>query len=339
MAAAIAGPGDAQPRAQPLARAELPVRETVLSDGVRRYSVPITIGGAALDAMLDTGSTGLRVLPGTVPRSALTGSGRKDVYVFASGLRLEGAAVQAQLGLGAVTGLAPLQDIATLSCTPWAAPTCPAARRSGLAGDGLAGEGFSAILGLNMARSQADNPLRALGVKRWIVALPRPGEAGPGRLILNPGAEEAADFVMLPLIANLGWRDAGIHDAAPGCLKTVSSDNGICGPVLLDTGAANITLINAGEAGRAFVDGGEAVLSLGGNIPVAPHKYPPGPRDRASRVGTRNDPHLPRPAMVAGVLPYFAYEVMYDAERGLIGLKPRPPMADGPRALSAPDPR
>lgn len=44
-------------------RAEVTVREVVLSDGMRRYAVPIRVGATDILAGLDSGSTGLRILP------------------------------------------------------------------------------------------------------------------------------------------------------------------------------------------------------------------------------------------------------------------------------------
>ena len=41
---------------------EVPIREVVLSDGVRRYAVTLTVDGVPIEAQLDTGSTGLRIL-------------------------------------------------------------------------------------------------------------------------------------------------------------------------------------------------------------------------------------------------------------------------------------
>ena len=44
-------------------RVEVPIRQTKISDGVIRYSVPVSIdGGGPIDAELDTGSFGLRIL-------------------------------------------------------------------------------------------------------------------------------------------------------------------------------------------------------------------------------------------------------------------------------------
>jgi hypothetical protein len=44
-------------------RVEVPIREVVLSDGVRRYGVPVKIGSQDALAGLDTGASGLRLMP------------------------------------------------------------------------------------------------------------------------------------------------------------------------------------------------------------------------------------------------------------------------------------
>jgi hypothetical protein len=70
-------------------RLEVPIKQTLLTDGVTRYSISVAIGGSPpIDVMLDTGSTGLRMLPGTVPVSAYTISNRPSVYGYGSGVRL-----------------------------------------------------------------------------------------------------------------------------------------------------------------------------------------------------------------------------------------------------------
>src|SRR5207344_1514729 len=103
----------------------------------------------------------------------------------------------------------------------------------GIASDGLPDEGFKAILGTDMAPAAVGNPLIAMGVRRWIVELPRPGEPGPGRLILNPDATDLAGFVMLPLAASYAQiQGGGVHDALPGCLAHAASRTRVCGAVL-----------------------------------------------------------------------------------------------------------
>jgi hypothetical protein len=37
------------------------------------------------------------------------------------------------------------------------------------------------------------------------------------------------------------------------------------------------------------------------------------------------DPGQSGASILAGILPYFSYEVLYDSARGVIGLEPRPP--------------
>src|SRR5947208_2231838 len=61
--AILAPPATAQ---APPARTELPIHAVKLSNGAVRFGVPIRIGATALEAALDTGSTGLRVLPGAL---------------------------------------------------------------------------------------------------------------------------------------------------------------------------------------------------------------------------------------------------------------------------------
>ena len=59
------GPNDRRGAAE---RVEVPIKQTVLTNGVIRYSVPVKIGNASpIDAALDTGSTGLSVLRAAVP--------------------------------------------------------------------------------------------------------------------------------------------------------------------------------------------------------------------------------------------------------------------------------
>ena len=46
---------------------EIPIKQTVMRHGALRYSVWVKVGDRSVEALLDTGSTGLRVLPAVVP--------------------------------------------------------------------------------------------------------------------------------------------------------------------------------------------------------------------------------------------------------------------------------
>ena len=64
-----------------------------------------------------------------------------------------------------------------------------------------------------------------------------------------------------------------------------------------------------------------------------------GDRDQGTRMSVRRETRVYGVVIYAGTAPYFAYSVLYDTRRQMVGLKPRPP-ADGPRAVevAAPPP-
>lgn len=60
------------------ARLVVPINQTVLHDGTIRYSIGMRINGQRFRVMLDSGSTGLRLMPRVVARLGLeTGELRK----------------------------------------------------------------------------------------------------------------------------------------------------------------------------------------------------------------------------------------------------------------------
>src|SRR5258708_8691166 len=221
-------------RAAPASRSEAPIRQSVLSNGALRYAVPIRVGRTALLASLDTGSTGLRILPGALAPADAAVSAEPETYGYASGSRYEGVVGEASVAIGAAEGTAQIHLIRGIGCFAYL-PHCPASRTTlaqyGIAGGGLPGEGFKAILGIDMAPGRVGNPLRSLGVRRWIVELPRPGE-GDGRLVLNPTQAETEGYAMLPLAAPYAHeRGGGLHDAVPGCLSNAAPHARACGVV------------------------------------------------------------------------------------------------------------
>ncbi len=243
--------GASSPRsAGTTARVEAPISQRRLSDGAIRYSVPVRIdGGRAIDAMLDTGSFGLRVMADVVPPQRYQPMPVVRGYHFASGIVLEGALAMADIAVGDAKTGAPVifQIVQSVHCAKLK-PDCPAARLAAadyrIGGDGLPGEGFTAIIGMSMRAPQVSspalNPLDFIGDRRWIVVLPRPGDADPGKLIINPDKREMAGFKYFPVALRPG---AAGHDLletqAPGCLDGEATDQDNCQPVPMDTGAAN----------------------------------------------------------------------------------------------------
>jgi len=343
LALGLAFPAAAQ--VAPAPRAEAPIVESRLSNGARRYAVPIEVGATHLMASLDTGSTGLRILPGLLGPADAAPLDEPETYGYASGSRYEGVVGEATVAMGGLAGRAPVHLIRAIGCFAYL-PHCPASRTSleryGIASDGLPGEGFKAILGIDMAPGRVGNPLRSLGVRRWIVELPRPGE-GPGRLILNPTDAEAAGYATAPLAAPYAHeRGGGLHDAVPGCLANAQTHARACGVVLLDTGAPGLAVANGRLEGGPWPAGSTAALEIfdarGGLAARALMTV--GDRDQGTRMSVRRETRVYGVVIYAGVAPYFAYSVLYDARRQTIGLKPRPPgpLANAPRATDAAPP-
>jgi len=297
--------------------AAIPIHESDMPNGMR-YSIGVRIGGSDVEAMLDTGSAGLYVLPATLTASDATVSSAGFRQSYGSGVELQGVIARASLSLGDVTGSSDIGLVQDVHCVD-DKPNC-AASRAGLAdyriGSGKPGVGFKAIFGINFRHTKAGNPLVAMGIKSWIVELPRPGEPNPGTLILNPTEQERAGYRLFHVDRDRSW--------LPGCL--LKDPDKVCGGVVLDSGAPGISVV-ASERPASFPwpngakvtlalkpDEGDA-LGVGFDIersPLSPTFLGAEPRPNAQQVIIR-----------AGTVPYFAYAVLYDEASDTIGLKSR----------------
>jgi hypothetical protein len=320
-------------------RGEVAVREVVLSDGTRRYAVPLQVGATAIDAGLDTGSTGLRILPGVLGDSDAKDEGPGESYNYGSGAELRGVKGRGVVSLGGVSGTSTVQLVRSVGCVE-AKPRCPVSRvpaaQYGIQGDGLANQGFKAILGINMSHTRIDNPFIAIGVRRWIVELPRPGEHAPGRIVLNPTEAEVAGFTVVPLVPSLQGLGGGRHDAVPGCLLNNVSRAKACGAVTLDSGAPGIEVSNGGLGSEPWPVGTEATLGFydpAGRLQAA-EALVIGQRAHASHLAFTQEPRISGVTVFSGLTAYFAYAVLYDAEHQTLGFKARPQAPGGPKAVA-----
>jgi hypothetical protein len=319
-------------------RVVVPITQTILPDGDIRYSVPIRIGNSdVVQALLDTGSTGLRILPDTVPVDTTTSTGFSSLYAYGSGDMLAGIIATAPITIGGATtdSAVPIEMVNAVGCET-DVPDCGANKVPladyGIGGDGIAGQGFKAILGISLqpatGEGYTDNPLLHIGAKRWILNLPEPGDGDNGALILNPDDSELQGYQLFHLtpIAGAGQgQDAGWQDSLPACLNDTSTDQSICGPAILDTGTPGIIAYNGTTHAPLWSPGDAAALNFsagggGPNVSFAADRFPGS--------GLLQEPASGGTALVAGVLPFFAYSVFYDAANGVIGLKPRPNAPD-----------
>ncbi len=328
LACIAAVPAMAQPRA------EVPIREVVLSDQARRYTIPITVGATAIEAGLDTGSSGLRILPGTLKADDAKADGGSDSESYGAGTRISGTVGHASLTIGGLTASIPVQLVEKADCTA-RIPNCPASRialgQFGMQGDGLPGEGFRAIIGINMAQAEIATPLRAIGAARWIVELPRPGGGAPGRLILNPGDDETKDFAMLPIAAAYHSQKGGLHDSVAGCILNATSQAKACGALMMDSGAPGIRVLHGGLGAKPWDNDTPALLAFyDGKDMRAIEQFKTGLREHASRLSFDEDALVSGTVIYAGLTPYFAFDVLYDPDKGEIGLRPRQPAPNAP---------
>lgn len=331
----LAGPAPAH--AQVPVRVEVPIREVVLSDGARRYAVPIRVGETAVEAGLDTGSSGLRILPGVLRPDDAAQTGTADTYAYGSGAKLDGVQGKATVSVGALSAATRVELIHKVGCSadkPGCAAGKVALKDYGIQGDGLPGEGFKAILGINMADAAIPSLFSGIGARRWIVELPRPGEGAPGRIVLNPTDEEMSGYVRLHVLPQFSRQEGGLHDAVQGCVQNVQTKQSLCGALLMDCGAPGVR-VEAAHPGPAWAAETPAVLALldNGKV-VAAARFSTDLKAHASKLTFVDQPEgRGRPqAIYAGLLPYFVWSVMYDPAAGVVAVKPRPPTPGGPAA-------
>ena len=275
-------------------RVAVPIHQTVLSDGAVRYWIPVTVGGnGPVKAMLDTGSFGLRILAQATPPDSYTTTGVQRTYAFQSGASLHGIIAEALVDIGGAAAQAPIpiQVVQSVDCVP-AKPACPVSKVSArdylIGGDGLAGEGFPAIIGLSLRSAgvvpAANNPLGLIGVRTWIITLPLPGDAAPGQIILNPGRAETARFKLFQMPRQPA-REAGAGGGGRGEARAGT---------------------NADRAAAGWQD-----LVIKGCLGAE------GAREfcGATRVDSGGGPKT--------IAPFLAFSVFYDQVRGKIGFRPR----------------
>ncbi|MBO9559806.1 MAG: hypothetical protein J7515_14650 [Caulobacter sp.] len=312
--------------AQPTERVEIPIHQTRFPGGVVRYWIKLSVDGAPpIEAMLDTGSTGLHLLPGAQPHTAP--SGRPSRASYGNGVILKGQTSPAQLTLdGQITLRADVDWTSQVECME-ERPHCPA-EGVPLAdyriGGGSRG-GFQAILGVGMRRGAADNPLARTASGAWIVVLPALDDDRPGKLIVNATADDRARF---PLLVKLQRQENGgdywWDNATPACIS-YGSEKPICGSAMLDSGAPNLRFTyDKGPEHAAWPAGVRATLVFGAvDKPVLRQSFVVGDAPGSRVEFARRMKNAPWAGLNTGFLPFQGLAVFYDTRDGMIGLASR----------------
>ena len=315
-------------------RVDVPIAQTVLPDRTVRYSILIRIGSSPpIKAMLDTGSNGIHVLPGVLPSDSVTLTGRMQDYGYGSGVKLSGRVANAAVRIGDLEISTPIHIHAVESIGCFDNQTdCPASRISqaeyGLGGDGIANQGFKAIVGTSMPvrghpERLFENPLLFIGEARWIVSLPLPGQSAPGHLIINPDGRDLASYTMFDKLAPIASMN---QEALPGCIHNEDTGRAFCGPVLLDSGEVGVRITTPGVPPRSWPPGTRGTVAFreeDAGPPKTMMEFAVGMSMPGAHVSMASQANAAATFTNAGVLPFFTFDVFYDAKAHVIGLKRR----------------
>jgi hypothetical protein len=299
-------------RGSEVPRSEVDLHYRQAGRGLQLWTT-ILVAGRAVDALVDTGSTGLVLLSSAIDQPQSLPKGPSMWTSYGDGERLGGHSSRVPIQFSKDASLTvPVLLATSVSCIP-SPRHCPAEGvdfahyRIGGKGDRIGGkEGFGAILGIGMPTPwTAPNPFAAAGIERWIVDWPN------SKIVLNPDDRELDGFVFHNLIVDR-WAAT-----IPGCLAI--GPKRICGPTLLDTGASNIVLFTNGTSNyEEMLAARSHFLTLGGGDAQAIQFTAPSYLFQLESA--------PRAAMVAGAPVVKHLAIFYDSLSEVIGVKPAKPM-------------
>ena len=299
------------------------------TDGAQRMFVDIALDdGAPFLALLDTGSTGLRVLPAASPTASAQAT-PAGPFSFDSGLQLNGVVDRARFQIGHFatdTGI-PIMLIDAIRCTK---EPCPA---DGHTAADFTFDGALAILGVGMRTTDADDGVgdaivQLPGAPGYIIEAPAYG-GSTGTLQIDPDVADVSAFKTIQLgalsngvpLANgvTAWDDHSI----PTCV-TANSDN-FCFGGMFDTGdpPINIEIKDYIGSKQPLPPGTVVDIALGNGGGLASYGFTVG---NPAVAGVDEVVMRPRPQgtfINLGTSIFFRFDVFFDQVHGVIGLGPK----------------
>jgi hypothetical protein len=288
-----------------------------LVDRVARIWIWITVdGGQPIDALLDTGSTGLLVLASALPSVDSLPNKGSVKYTYATGEVLVGRKTKAIVAFDN-TGPkfeVPFGMVTALGCTP-EKPKCPTSRvkfdQYRIAGD----LGFRAILGIGLGTELLPNPLATTGNFRWIIDLAN------DKLIVNPYDTDLVGFSIYHVAKEALGVTGGFRGAVPGCLVARNSGERVCGPTAIDTGSMYVGILTKDSS---LFDRMRNAENFAFEFGVGDDKSSMNFSMNSGRFERLNSEFIGgsfRTAILAGLPPYYEFSVFYDFSKNIIGLK------------------
>jgi hypothetical protein len=295
----------------------VPLRLDQRGSGSVRMAATIEIGGVALDAFVDTGSSGLRVMPGVLDDSAYDAISDELVeFSYHSGLAIGGVVATAPVTIGGLTTPPiAIEAVRSVGCTP-ELPQCD-----------TAGFGYPAILGIGMRNLPGSggiaNPIVQLDGHPAFAVHARRG-ASSGMLTIAPDSDgyELTDVPLEaggePLADGSPARD---DRTVPTCVVDETHGMTICAGGILDTGCGPTELLRPSYTGAnemwspgTEVEVTTAALSYSFTIGAMPV---PG----VDEVLLEPRPNHTVDMINVGTAAFFHADVLFDQAGGRIGIK------------------
>ena len=299
-----------------------PLRLVEKSSGTERMVATIAINGVALDAFVDTGSSGLRIMPGALDDDTYASVTDQLVsYSYHSGLALQGVVATAPVTIGGLTTPSiPVMQIRTVGCVP---------------GDddcNTNGFGYPAILGIGMRNLPGSgniaNPIVQLdGHPAYAVHVDRDAQAGA----LTIGASDAGfTLVDLPLLDGGAPLADGTEPrddrTVPACVTDATHGTQLCAGAILDTGCGPVEMLRPSYTGADQ----EWTPGTAGEVAVADaERYGftvgPTPTPGIDEVLLEPRPFQTVDMINVGTAAFFHGDVYFDEAGGKIGVTPAQP--------------
>jgi hypothetical protein len=327
--------------------AEVPLTIAYQTPQQVAFVLPITFGDTQVDAILDTGSSGVRILPGVLaPTDIVSTSDVTVVETYATGVQYIGHVATARVTLGAVTSPAaiPVMLIDTVQCAT-GHPNCPAAGYTAETYEmkpDAAGHGYKVIVGTGMhshpGANAVGNPIAQLpGHPSYVVRIPGGFGATTGVVEIGPDPSELSELasLQLPALADgapladgtPAWDDWSI----PTCVVDDTSGQSWCMPGLFDTGCGP-TLVYLDELMSAHsLPAGDSVTVTASNgtgpdaVPIGTYDFTVGspPRLGLDEVTLVTGTTGFTTEINVGTAIFFRSDVYFDHYGGTIGLLAR----------------
>jgi hypothetical protein len=308
------------------------------SSGTTRFSLPVTLGPApTVQAFLDTGSSGVRILPGAIPDSAFASITDTTIEAsYHSGLVLTGVVAKISVSIGGVQTPAPIPVmlVRSVSCEP-TEPNCGAEDVD--AADYVFFGTSKVLVGVGLRNSPTSGG----------VASPMPQlEGSPAFAIqgatfggtsailrLRPGEAQIATMktFMLPVedggapLPN-GVPAYGDRYGLPACVNDMTTGVDYCVPAELDTGNPSVYIEWPGvDAGESVLPPSTAVQVVIGpsTAPLEKYMFTVGTTPTPGVDEVVVEPATGAPFMNLGTQVFFRYDVYFDPVHGVVGFAGR----------------